>query len=103
MLYPLYFGDFWKAAGTNSDETVKKPTEGQPLLGTAYRFYWAINRANRNANYSASLQGLVSEKLDSQGYITQNSTGGFIVTDENSNKYYYVIKYITFERFLKFA
>ena len=42
MLYPLYFGDFWKAAGTNSDETVKKPTEGQPLLGTAYRFYWAL-------------------------------------------------------------
>lgn len=89
MEYPLYFGDFNGAAG-QSNNPEKNPLQGQPLSGSAYRFYWAINRANRNANYSASLQGLVSENLDSQGYITQNSTGGFIVTDDNSKKYEYM-------------
>lgn len=88
MEYPLYFGDF-NGAANNSNNPEQNPLQGQTLGGSAYRFYWAINRANRNANYSASLQGLVSEKLDSQGYITQNSTGGFYTTDENSNKYYY--------------
>lgn len=88
MEYPLYFGDFNGAAG-NSNKPEQDPLKGQTLGGSAYRFYWAINRANRNANYSASLQGIVSENLDSQGYITQNSTGGFYTTDENSNKYYY--------------
>ena len=88
MEYPLYFGDF-NQAYNNSNNPEGNPLQGQPLLGNAYRFYWAINRANRNANYSASLQGLVSENLDSEGYITQNSTGGFIVTDENSKKYEY--------------
>ena len=88
MEYPLYFGDF-NGAANNSNNPEQNPLQGQTLSGSAYRFYWAINRANRNANYSASLQGLVSEKLDSEGYITQNSTGGFIVTDENSKKYDY--------------
>lgn len=88
MEYPLYFGDF-NGAANNSNNPEQNPLQGQTLGGSAYRFYWAINRANRNANYSASLQGIVSENLDSQGYITQNSTGGFYTTDENSNKYYY--------------
>ena len=88
MEYPLYFGDF-NGAANNSNNPEQNPLQGQTLGGSAYRFYWAINRANRNANYSASLQGIVNENLDSQGYITQSSTGGFIITDENSKKYEY--------------
>lgn len=59
MEYPLYFGDF-NGAANNSNNPEQNPLQGQTLGGSAYRFYWAINRANRNANYSASLQGLVS-------------------------------------------
>lgn len=88
MEYPLYFGDFNGAAG-NSNNPEKNPLQGQTLGGSAFRFYWAINRANRNANYSASVQGIVNEELDSQGYITQNSTGEFIISDSNSKKYEY--------------
>lgn len=88
MEYPLYFGDFNGAAG-NSNKPEQDPLKGQTLGGSAYRFYWAINRANRNANYSASLQGIVSENLDSQGYITQNSTSSFVITEDNSKKYEY--------------
>ena len=73
MLYPLYFGDFWRAAGNNSDGTVLNPTKGQPLSGTATNFYWALNRANRlNDKYDASVQGIVSNQLDSSGNITQD-------------------------------
>lgn len=65
MLYPLCFGDFWRAAGNNSNGTVSNPITGQPLLingqATATNFYWALNRANRSSvgndiKYDASVQ-----------------------------------------------
>lgn len=74
MFYPLYFRDFWRAAGNNSNGTVSNPITGQPLFingqSTATNFYWDLNRANRSSvgndiKYDASVQGIVSEKLDS--------------------------------------
>lgn len=85
MLYPLYFGDFWRAAGNNSNETVSRPTVGQPLSGTATNFYWALNRANRlNDKYDASVQGIVSNQLDENGNITQD-TKKAVLDYENMN------------------
>ena len=85
MLYPLYFGDFWRASGNNSNETVSKPTVGQPLSGTATNFYWALNRANRfNDKYDASVQGIVSNQLDENGNITQD-TKKAVLDYENMN------------------
>ena len=88
MLYPLYFGDFWRAAGNNSNGTVLNPTTGQPLLingqATATNFYWALNRANRyNNDYTASVQGIVSEQLNENGDITQDK--GIVLDLSNMN------------------
>lgn len=76
--YPVYFGDFNGAAGS-SNHPEWNPMQGQPLLGAAYNFYWAINRANRNAGYTASLQGIVSSSLDSDNDLTQDKTDGTAV------------------------
>lgn len=88
MLYPLYFGDFNGAAGSSNNPEIN-PSQGQPLNGKAANFYWAINRANRNANYSASLQGLVSNQLDSNGNITQDQTVSLVIDSMDTKEYKY--------------
>ena len=77
IMYPLYFGDFNYAAG-ESNNPEKKPESGQTLMGNAYKFFWAPNRASRSANpnvpnstYTASVQGMVSETLK-DGKLTQD-------------------------------
>lgn len=81
ILYPLYFGDFNGAAG-NSNHPEYHRDYGQPLYyngkTNAYRFYWAINRANRNDNYSASIQGIVNDTLDEDGDILQKTDNGTV-------------------------
>ena len=76
--YPLYFGDFNGAAG-DSNHPEWNPIAGQTLVGGAHNFFWAINRANRNAGYTASLQGIVSDKLDEDGDLTQETDDGTVV------------------------
>ena len=96
MLYPLYFGDFWRAAGNNSNETVLNPTKGQPLSGTATNFYWALNRANRlNDKYDASVQGIVSNQLDSSGNITQDKEPILDLENMDTKDYNYNFNSIT--------
>ena len=104
MLYPLYFGDFWRAAGNNSNGTVSNPITGQPLLingqATATNFYWALNRANRSSvgndiKYDASVQGLVSEKLDTNGNITQDKEAILDLDNINTKDYNYDFNSIT--------
>ena len=79
IMYPLYFGDFNYAAG-ESNNPEKKPETGQTLMGSAYKFFWAANRASRsensdttvqNSKYTASVQGLVSDTLV-DGKLTQD-------------------------------
>ena len=114
MLYPLYFGDFWRAAGNNSNGTVSNPITGQPLLingqATATNFYWALNRANRSSvgndiKYDASVQGIVSEKDGHSDVLkislnnaTPNVTKSFRIElpiiSENFSDYN---KYLTFD------
>lgn len=101
IMYPLYFGDFNYAAGESNNPTIK-PETGQTLMGSAYKFFWAANRASRsensdtsieNSKYTASVQGLVSETLDN-GKLTQDiktinyaktSSKSFNVTSINCN------------------
>ncbi|MDY5910840.1 MAG: SpaA isopeptide-forming pilin-related protein [Inconstantimicrobium porci] len=62
--YPLYFGDF---------------NQGAPLLKKAYNFHWSLNRANRkNNNYTGSVQGIVNNKLDNDGDITQETNNNAV-------------------------
>ena len=71
IMYPLYFGDFNASAG-ESNAPEEDPERGQTLKGSAYKFFWAVNRASRsenkdtsieNSKYTASVQGLVSDTL----------------------------------------
>ncbi len=79
IMYPLYFGDFNASAG-ESNAPEEDPERGQTLKGSAYKFFWAVNRASRsenedtsieNSKYTASVQGLVSETLQ-DGKLTQD-------------------------------
>lgn len=77
LMYPLYFGDFNSSAGS-SNNPEQKPESGQTLMGSAYKFFWAANRASRaenedksiiNSKYTASVQGLVSDTLQNGNLV----------------------------------
>ena len=94
IMYPLYFGDFNSSAG-ESNNPEQNPTEGQTLMGNAYKFFWAANRASRSANpnipnstYTASVQGLVSDTLGDKGELTQDiKTINFADPDTESKNF----------------
>lgn len=92
IMYPLYFGDFNYAAGESNNPTIK-PETGQTLMGSAYKFFWAANRASRsensdtsieNSKYTASVQGLVSETLDNGKLIQDIKTINYAKTSSKS-------------------
>ena len=94
LMYPLYFGDFNSSAG-QSNNPEQNPAEGQTLMGSAYKFFWAANRASRSANpnipnstYTASVQGLVSDTLGDKGELTQDiKTINFADPDTESKNF----------------